>query len=118
MKKILILLIVAVLGVLSPMTFTACSTPPSARVVQVQTLKAVGQSAEAAVSSSAQLYAAGQITADQARQIMDVYDAKFQPAYRLAVNAVNANLNVQAPDELVALSSQLSALIIQFTSHR
>lgn len=115
MKKYISLLLVAVLGFLVSSTFTGCSTAPSARVVQVQTLKAVGQSAEAIVSSAAHLYAAGTISADQASKIGAFYDQKFQPAYRVAVQAVNSNLSLSAPDELIALSAQLSALLLQFT---
>lgn len=120
MKKITRLLasvfLVAALGVLIPLATTSCSTPPSARVAQVQTLKAVGQSAEAAVSSSAQLYAAGTITADQARQVMDTYNLRFQPVYRVAVNAVNSNLESVASPDLVAIAAQLSALVLQFST--
>lgn len=116
MKKFITLLIVAVLGVCTPAFFTGCSTAPSARVAQVQTLKAVGQSAEAVVQSAAHLYAAGTISADQARAVMTFYDTRFQPAYRVAVTAVNSNLSLNSPDELIALSAQLSALLLQFTS--
>ncbi len=118
MKKLLVLMIVAVLGVCSPAFITGCSTPPSARVAQVQTLKAVGHSAEAVVSSAAQLYAAGTITPEQAKLIMSFYDTKFQPAYRVAVTAVNSNLDLTAPDDLVLLSSQLAALLLQFAPQK
>ena len=68
--------------------FFGCATPPAQRVVSVQTLKTIGQSAEATVTLSAQLYAAGKITAPQAREVFDFYNGKFQPAFRLAVAAV------------------------------
>lgn len=90
---------------------TSCSIPPSQRVVTVQTLKAVGQSAETAVSVSAQLYQSGQITAAQARQVMDFYDNKFQPSYRIAVSAANADLSSVASPDLLTLASQLSNLV-------
>ncbi len=92
----------------------SCSTPPSARVVQVQTLKAVGQSAEAAVTLAANLYAAKQITGPQTRQVIDLYDGKFQPAFRVAVAAVNANMESFASPELAALAAQISALVASF----
>jgi hypothetical protein len=94
-----------------------CSSPPSSRVAQVQTLKAVGQSAEGAVQLSARLYQGGSITADQARQVMDFYNTKFQPAFRIAVAAVNANLDSLASPDVSALASQLSALVLSFKKH-
>lgn len=112
MKKLIFILMLAVM----PPLFVSCSTPPSARVVQVQTLKAVGQSADAAVALSAQLYRDGKLTAAQARQVADFYDLKFQPAYRLVVTAVQANLDSVASPDLMALASQLSALIISLQS--
>lgn len=113
--KIRISIVVAVFTLLaaSPV-FVGCGTPPSARVVQVQSLKAVGHSAEAAVSLAANLYGAGRITAPQAKQVMDFYDQRFQPAFRLAVAAVNANLDSAASPDLVALATQLSTLVASF----
>lgn len=92
----------------------SCQTPPSARVVQVQTLKAVGHTAESAVSSSAQLYAAKLITDAEARAVIDLYNLKFQPLYRVAVNAVNSNLDSIASPELAGLAAQLSAIVAQY----
>jgi hypothetical protein len=102
------------LAVAIPVTQTGCSNPPSARVAQVQTLKAVGATAEASVALSAQLYAGGTINASQAREVMDFYDQKFQPVYRLAVASVNANLDSIASPDVLALATQLSALVLQF----
>lgn len=117
MKKILSLVLLAVAFTASPLSFTACKTAPASRVAQVQTLKAVGHTAEAAVSSSAQLYAAGTITAAQAREVMDFYNLRFQPAFRIAVNAVNSNLDSVAAPELAALAAQLSALVLTYQKH-
>lgn len=97
-----------------PTGYTGCATPPSGRVAQVQTLKAVGHSAEAAVSLAANLYAAKRITAEQARQVMALYDVRFQPAFRLAVAAANANLDSFASPDLVGLAAQLTALVASF----
>lgn len=118
MKKLIPFLLAGLLAFSVPMLTTSCSTAPSGRVAQVQTLKAVGESAEAAVTSAAHLYASGQISAAQTLQIMSFYDQKFQPAYRVAVTAVNSNLSLQAPDDLILLSAQLSALLLQFTTHK
>lgn len=110
MKRFLLVLCVA----LSVPTFNGCATAPSARVVQVQSLKAVGHTAEAALASSAQLYQAGTITAAQARAVIDFYNAKFLPPFRIAVAAVGANLESIASTELADLAAQLSALVLQF----
>lgn len=96
---------------------TGCQQAPSARVVQVTTLKAVGHSAESAVELSAQLYRDGRITAAQARQVMDLYDNRFIPAFRFAVAAVNANLDSVASPDLIGLANELIGLVASFQTH-
>lgn len=114
-----IIFVVAALAAIScACTLTSCTTPPSARVVQVQTLKAVGHSAEAAVSLTANLYAGKQITDAQARAVMNLYDQKFQPAFRIAVAAVNANLDALAPADLQTIALQLTNLVASFAKPR
>lgn len=110
MKTILLIL---ALCVAVPMQ-SGCQQAPSARVVQVQTLLAVGQSAEGAVALSAQLYRDNKITATQARQVMDVYNLKFQPAYRAAVTAARSDLSSLASPDVLLLAAELSALVLQF----
>lgn len=117
MKTYLSLFFAALCAFVAVPAFTGCSTAPSQRVVAVQSLKAVGQSADASVALSAQLYRDGRITADQARAVMDFYDTKFQPAYRLAVSAVQADLSSIASPDLAALASQLAGLVASFTSN-
>lgn len=109
MRKLLLLLALSV----TPLVSTSCQTAPSERVIQVQTLKAVGASAEAAVGLSAQLYRDKKITPAQARSVMDFYDQKFQPAFRLAVSAARSDLSTVASPDLVALASELSALVLK-----
>lgn len=92
---------------------TGCSTPPTQRVTAAQTLKATGQIAEGAVTVAAQLFRDGRITAVQARQVMDFYDNRFQPAFRLAVATGQSDLQPASPD-LVALATQLAALVAEF----
>lgn len=115
MKKLLLILSLAVA---MPIIHSGCSTPPSARVVQVQSLKAVGHAAESAVALSAQLYRDGKITSAQAYKVAYHFDRQFQPAFRLAVAAVNANLDSAASPDLVALAAQLSSLVVQFQSEK
>lgn len=113
MKKLFTILALAFFATAMPV-YTGCKTAPSARNVQYATLKAVGDTADAAVSLSAHLYAQGTLTADQARQVKDFYDQKFQPAYRLAVNAAKADLSTVASPDLSSLASQLSDLLVKF----
>lgn len=113
MKSVRLLILAAALG-LGSVAYQGCSTPPSGRVAQVQTLKAVGHTAEAAVATSAQLYNGHIITAKQARDVIDLYNLKFQPAFRVAVNAVNANLDSIASPELADLAGQLAALVASY----
>lgn len=110
MKKLLLL---AVLAMTAP-AFTGCTSTSNTQVVEYQTLKAVGQSAEATVALAAHLYEAGAITAAQAKTVADFYDNRFQPAFRLASAAVQANLSSYAPQDLLNLASQLSALLLQY----
>ena len=109
--------VLTVFGVTCLTGLTGCQTPPSARVVEVQSLKAVGHTADAAVALSAQLYKDGQITAAQAREVLDFYNQNFQPSYRLAVSAVSANLDSIASPDIINLASQLSALVLKFQNH-
>ena len=111
MKKLILLVCLAVS---IPVIQTGCPTPPSSRVVQVQTLKAVGQTAEAAVALSAQLYQAGTITPAQAYQVNQLYDLKFQPAFKVAVFSVNSNLDSLASPDLIAIAQQISNLVASF----
>jgi len=112
----LILTAIAVLGLslATPLAFTGCVTPPKTQVVEVQTLKSVGQAAEAALTLSAQLYGDHKITAEQARKVADLYDKQFQPIFRVAVIAAKSDLSTIASPDLINLASQLAALVAQF----
>lgn len=94
-----------------------CTTAPSARVVQVQTLGTIGAGAKAALDTATQLLKAGTITVAQWQTIANFYDAKFQPAYNLAVAAVSADLTSIANPDVVALSAQFLQLVAQLTTH-
>ena len=82
MKNLLLILLLAT----APAIHVGCSTPAT-RNQTVATLKAVGHTAEAAVSLSAQLYADGKITNDQAWAVFEFYNKRYLPAFRLAVSA-------------------------------
>jgi len=113
-SKILYLIALVSFGCAVPIITTGCQQPTNERVAAVQTLKAVGQSAEGAVGLSAQLYRDGKITAEQARDIADFYNLKFVPAFRVAVTAARSDLSSFASADILALSLELSNLVIQF----
>jgi hypothetical protein len=114
MKKLLLLVcLLAPVAIVAP----GCSTAPSARVVEVQTIKSVGQAAEAAVALSAHLYADKVIDAAQARTVIDLYNGHFQPAYRLAVAAAHADLSTVASPDLADLAAQVINLVASYQKH-
>ena len=116
--KTKLLLLAFALGLLAPaaLSLTGCSTPPASRTAEVTTLRTLGLAAQGSIDLSAQLYRDGHITAEQARAIAEFYDNTFQPAYRLAAAAVQQNLDTSAPANLVALASQLAALVVRYQS--
>jgi hypothetical protein len=108
MKKLLLILSLA----LTP-AFTACQTPPSERAVAVQTLKAVGFTAKTAMDASTQLLKQGTITVEQWQKVAVLYDTRFQPAFNVAVLAVQSDLSPASPD-LVAIAVELTNLVASF----
>jgi len=105
MKTLLLILALATTPV-----FTACSTAPTERVMVVQTLKGIGQARDAAMQIAGQLWRDGKIDDAKRNEIIAFHDDKFQPAYRMAIAGVQADLTLASPD-LVNLLSQLQALI-------
>ncbi len=101
-----------------PALFTSCSQAPSERVVFVQTLKSIGQTAETTVAVSARLYQAGDISPAQAHSVAVFYDQVFQKAFKTAVFAAKSNLDTVASPDLVALAQQLSSMVSSFTEKR
>ncbi len=109
MKKYIVSILLAGFVAAFPVIQTGCQTAPSARVVEVQTLKAVGASAKAAIDASAQLLKQGQ-------KIAAFYDTKFQPAFNLAVAAASSDLSSVASPDLINLATQLANLVAQLTA--
>ncbi len=115
MKRFLVTLFACLaIGAAVPVLQSGCTTSATTQNQVVQTLKAVGQSAEAAVALSTQLYQAKTITLEQKRQVNDFFDAKFMPVYRVAVTAAKSDLSSIASPDLISLAAQLSALVISF----
>lgn len=112
MKRI----ILAAALLLAPVAYQGCSTAPSARVVEATTLGVVGQTAKAAIDTASQLLKDGKITVAQYQTVASFYDTKFQPAYNVALTAVQSNLSSIASPDLVTLAAQVGALVAQLTN--
>lgn len=114
MKKIATIIALAFFAIATPLLQTGCQTPPSSRNIQFQTLKAVGYAANDAVALSARLYNDKVITAEQAREVIDFFNNRFQPAYRLAVMTARSHLDSLASPEILSLAGELSALVVKY----
>lgn len=99
-----------------PIVQTGCQQPPSQRVVQVQSLKAVGLAVDGGMKAAAQLYHNGQITEAQWNKVADFHDNKFLPAFNLAVAAVQSDLSSAASPDVLALATQFANLVAQLTT--
>lgn len=107
----LLLAVLACAGVLAPMLCTGCATPVNQRTVAGQTLKTAGQAAEAAVAISARLYADKRMSPTVARAVLDFYNDRWQPAYRLALAAAQSDPAQPAPVQLLALLGELQGIV-------
>lgn len=114
MKK---LALVFALALLAPVIIPGCATPPSSRVVAVQTLKALGSTAKAGMDATTQLLKTGQITVAQWQKVATFYDARWQPAFGFAVAAARSDLSAIASPDLAALATEFAALVTQLTTH-
>lgn len=94
----------------------SCQTAPTARVTEVKTLKAVGLAVDGTMRLAAQLYHDGKISAQTWQQVADAHDKEFQPAYNLAVKAVQMNLDSVASSDLITLASSLAAILTPYLS--
>jgi len=111
MKRLLLafLLVAAV-----PTIPTGCSTAPTQRGQTVTTLKIVGASVDTSMKIAVQLYRDGKISPAVWNQVAAIHDQKFQPAYNLAVAAVQANLDSVASPDLVGLAAQLAQIVAMY----
>lgn len=91
-----------------------CQTAPSARSTEVTTLRVLGASVDTSMKIAAQLLKDGKITWTQWDRIAEFHDKQFQPAFNLAVAAVQADLSTVASPDLLALFGQLSAIIASY----
>lgn len=113
MKFIIRFLALACFAVAVPAVQTGCTTTPSTQNVAVQTLKAVGQTAETAMATTTHLWDTRAITAAQTNQVRDLYD-KFQNAFRFAVSAVKGDTSQIASPDLITMAGELATLVNSF----
>lgn len=113
MKRLLLILSLITCAVAIP---SGCSTPPADRVTTVQTLETIGASAKAGMDTATQFLKSGTITVAQWQAVATFYDQTFQPAYGLAVIAVQADLSSIASPDILSLSVQFLNLVSQLTS--
>lgn len=113
-NKILFWLALAVAAPALPVIETGCSLAPSQRSAEVTTLKVLGASVDASMKVAAQLLHDGKITWPQWQKLADFHDNKFQPAYNLAVAAVQADLSSVASPDLLNLAAQLASIVASY----
>lgn len=118
MKLLIRILALAVFAVAVPVLQTGCpSIPaPQKRVVAVQTLLAVAHTAEDAVKLAGDLYLAGQLTLPQMHEVVDFYNRKWKPAYKIAKDAALGDLSSAASPDVAKIASDLLALVLSFTT--
>lgn len=97
----------------SPVLTTGCQNTATSQATKYKTLAAVGAAAQAAMDSATQLLKSGTITIPQFRKISTFYDTKFQPTFRLAVTAAQADLSSLASPDLTALLLQFTTLVAE-----
>lgn len=116
MKPIRYLIIALALG-LGSVAYQGCQQAPSARVIQYQTLRGVGEAGKSSMDATTQLLKQGSITYEQWQKVATFYDTKFQPAYAVAVVAAQSDLSSVASPDLTNLLNQLLALTAALTTH-
>lgn len=99
----------------APVLTTGCSNTPTTQTTKYKTLAAVGAAAQAAMDGAATTLKAGKITVPQFQRIASFYDTKFQPAFRFAVTAAQADLSSVASPDLTSLLVQLTTLVAEVT---
>lgn len=98
------------------LTLAGCATTATSESTKYRTLAAVGAAAQAAMDGAATTLKAGKITVPQFQRIASFYDTKFQPAFRFAVTAAQADLGSVASQDLTSLLLQFTTLVAEVTS--
>lgn len=107
-----IMLMAVAIGLLAmPVTFTGCGTTLESRqAVSFQTLKSV----QIAVDSAMKVYAVAAVTGaaslEKQREIDNAH-AQYRTAFATAVHLARNDLTQIAPEEIVALATQLQVMI-------
>lgn len=107
MKKLILILYLALACPLAPI---GCNSSPSSRNTEVQTLLVVGNSVDLAMKAAAQAFKDGYLTGEQWGKIAVAY-ARYQQAFKLAVDTVKSDLSLAAPADIIQLSTELLTII-------
>lgn len=107
-------IIILILAVITPLASTSCATAPSAQQNAVLTLKISGETAKAAMDGATLLLKEGSITVAQWQKVADLYRAKFQPAFNLAVVAAQGNYSTLSSADVAAALTELLKLTEAF----
>jgi hypothetical protein len=112
-RYLLISVVLAVAGVFCLSNLTGCTTAPSERTAAVRTLQAIGETARTSMEVAAKLRVSGKITERQWQGIAAFHDNRFMPIYRVSIAAVSADLSSPASPDLIAVVTQLAALVAE-----
>lgn len=116
MLRALLISVALLCAVTAPVLTTGCVNTASSQSTKYKTLAAVGAAAQAAMDGAATTLKAGTITVPQFQRIASFYDTKFQPAFRFAVTAAQADLSSVASPDLTSLLLQFTTLVAEVTS--
>lgn len=99
----------------APIVETACTQTASTQQVEYKTLATVGLTAKTAMDAASSLLAQKKITVAQYQTIASFYDTKFQPAYKVAVQAARSDLSTIASPDVANLAIKLASLVTTLT---
>lgn len=88
--------------------FTACMP---ARTVAYKTLASVKYTVDAQMTAYGAACRQGLVTAEKQKEIDNLFDNKFQPAFHAAVLAAKMDYKAAAPEDIVKLATELIGAI-------
>ncbi len=104
-----LLLTAVLLSLLAP----GCASTP--KQTAHRTLEAVGLSVQKSMQSAAAGVKVGKLTPEQWEKIAKVHDTQFLPAYRTACELAAQDFTLFAPENVIAIQTQLLNLITQLS---
>jgi hypothetical protein len=116
LPRLLVLLLAFSFACISPAIVTGCANTPTTQAAKYKTLATVGAAAQAAMDSTTALLKAGKITVPQFQKVATFYDTRFQPSFRFAVAAAQADLSTAASPDVTTLLANFLTLIAEVTA--